>query len=254
MTDLYKLIPPPDPLPTGHFAAEEPATLRRNVVPARGPLVYTPRVVSPSEKIITADAGEQKEEKTAARGGEESKSSGKAKSESVGGGKDGDRAEVISSVVSPVDAINKNLAKQGLESLYRLEFESTYSPVILENVRKDNPVIYSRSGKKSYLSDEKSNRRVDFDLPDFKNYVDSFGLLSDSDHWAWDFMSPDGSVSAPYYTPLGRQDRTLVFESRFECGNLGLAVKLSDREYKLTMQNDVLTKGNTQCIYRTPNS
>lgn len=37
------------------------------------------------------------------------------------------------------------------------------------------------------------------------------------------------------------EDRTLLFESRFECGNLYLAQKVSDREYNLLMQNDINT-------------
>ncbi len=29
-----------------------------------------------------------------------------------------------------------------------------------------------------------------------------------------------------YYSPRGKQDATLVFESRFESGNLGMAIKV----------------------------
>jgi hypothetical protein len=39
----------------------------------------------------------------------------------------------------------------------------------------------------------------------------------------------------PYYTPTTADDRTLVFESRFESGNLNLAIKKSDREYNLIL-------------------
>jgi hypothetical protein len=35
-----------------------------------------------------------------------------------------------------------------------------------------------------------------------------------------------GAGLASYYTPTGLDDHTLVFESRFECGNLSLAVKV----------------------------
>ncbi len=64
--------------------------------------------------------------------------------------------------------------------------------------------------------------------------------------WNWSFFDRR-HITAPYYVPAAGQDRTLVFESRFESGNLALAVKLSDFEYKLVLQNDSLTKGNTQC-------
>ena len=39
---------------------------------------------------------------------------------------------------------------------------------------------------------------------------------------------------------------SLTFESRFESGNLALAIKKTDEEYDLLMQNDTNTKGHTQ--------
>ncbi len=50
-----------------------------------------------------------------------------------------------------------------------------------------------------------------------------------------------------YYALGSGKDRTLQFESRFESGNLNLAYKMSDTEYKLITQNDVNTNGHTQC-------
>ena len=64
--------------------------------------------------------------------------------------------------------------------------------------------------------------------------------------WKWKWMDPEYST-VPYYTPLNQNDKTLVFESRFECGNLELALKISDIEYNLIMQTDTNTQGNTQC-------
>ena len=49
----------------------------------------------------------------------------------------------------------------------------------------------------------------------------------------------------PYYTPK-LNDKTLIFESRFESGNLSMALKVSDEEYNLVLQNDINSKGNTQ--------
>jgi len=68
-----------------------------------------------------------------------------------------------------------------------------------------------------------------------------------------------GSTSAPivlpYYTPNDEYDRTLVFESRFESGNLAMAFKLSDAEYNLVLSNDINTKGHTQWFfYRVSNT
>jgi hypothetical protein len=53
------------------------------------------------------------------------------------------------------------------------------------------------------------------------------------------------AIVLPYYTPFDENDKTLVFESRFECGNLAIALKLSDSEYNLVLQNDINTKGHT---------
>ena len=61
-------------------------------------------------------------------------------------------------------------------------------------------------------------------------------------------MKSADSLLAPYYTPIS-EDRTLVFESRFESGNLCMAVKVSDNEYNLLMQNDINTQGHTQWFF-----
>ena len=50
-----------------------------------------------------------------------------------------------------------------------------------------------------------------------------------------------------YYIPKSKNDKTLVFESRFESGNLNLAIKVNNNEYNLILQNDINTKGHTQC-------
>jgi hypothetical protein len=71
----------------------------------------------------------------------------------------------------------------------------------------------------------------------------------EKDSWKWTFLNPKETIP-PYYTPLNQNDCTLVFESRFESGNLGLAIKTSDEEYNLVLQNDSLSKGNTQCIIK----
>ena len=45
------------------------------------------------------------------------------------------------------------------------------------------------------------------------------------------------------------EDKTLMFESRFESGNLYLVQKVSDLEYNLLMSNDVNTSGHTQWFF-----
>jgi hypothetical protein len=41
----------------------------------------------------------------------------------------------------------------------------------------------------------------------------------------------------------------MVFESRFETGNLLAAIKLTENEYDLILQNDINTNGNTQWYF-----
>ena len=53
----------------------------------------------------------------------------------------------------------------------------------------------------------------------------------------------------PYYQLTSPEDNTLIFESRFESGNLCMAIKLSEWEYDLLMQNDINTEGYTQWFY-----
>eukprot|EP00826_Nyctotherus_ovalis_P049824 TRINITY_DN6048_c0_g7_i2.p1 TRINITY_DN6048_c0_g7~~TRINITY_DN6048_c0_g7_i2.p1 ORF type:complete len:189 (-),score=27.34 TRINITY_DN6048_c0_g7_i2:267-833(-) len=53
----------------------------------------------------------------------------------------------------------------------------------------------------------------------------------------------------PYYVLKGPEDKTLVFESRFECGNLKLCIKKGECEYDLYLQNDVNTQGNNQWFF-----
>ena len=42
-----------------------------------------------------------------------------------------------------------------------------------------------------------------------------------------------------------KADLTLMFESRFQSGNLFLSQKISDNEYNCLMQNDINSKGHT---------
>ena len=54
-----------------------------------------------------------------------------------------------------------------------------------------------------------------------------------------------GSAPSQYYKLKGSDDKTLIFESRFESGNLLAAIRLSDNEYDLVLQNDINTNGHT---------
>lgn len=63
------------------------------------------------------------------------------------------------------------------------------------------------------------------------------------------FSEPISFPNCDYYKPKDQNDKTLVFESRFESGNLQLAHKVSDNEYDLILQNDINSKGHTQWFF-----
>lgn len=52
-----------------------------------------------------------------------------------------------------------------------------------------------------------------------------------------------------WYVPAGPSDHTLVFESRFETGNLRRAIQVYDYEYDIIVKPDVNTRGHTQWFY-----
>ena len=62
-------------------------------------------------------------------------------------------------------------------------------------------------------------------------------------------MKPILNVIKPYYKPIDYNDKTLIFESRFESGNLLLAKKISQNEYHLVLQKDTNTVGYTQWFF-----
>ena len=53
----------------------------------------------------------------------------------------------------------------------------------------------------------------------------------------------------PYYQPSFKNDHTLVFESRFESGNLRRAIQVYEFEYDLILKPDYMTRGHTQWYY-----
>ena len=52
-----------------------------------------------------------------------------------------------------------------------------------------------------------------------------------------------------FYSPVSKDDTVLVFESRFESGNLFSAHQIGPFEYDLKLNNDTATNGHTQWFY-----
>ena len=53
----------------------------------------------------------------------------------------------------------------------------------------------------------------------------------------------------PFYIPTSAEDNTLLFESRFESGNLRRAIQVYEYEYDLILKPDYNTRGYTQWYY-----
>uniref|UniRef100_H0X4R2 Cytosolic carboxypeptidase 2 n=1 Tax=Otolemur garnettii TaxID=30611 RepID=H0X4R2_OTOGA len=58
-----------------------------------------------------------------------------------------------------------------------------------------------------------------------------------------------GSIKELAVTLQGPEDNTLLFESRFESGNLQKAVRVDTYEYELTLRTDLYTNKHTQWFY-----
>lgn len=110
--------------------------------------------------------------------------------------------------------------------------------------------MFSRNGKANYNASHKAEGSFNFTAKDLHKLLEALAQQKTNrkNLWQWSFMNPK-EIIQPYYTPTDGRDETLVFESRFESGNLDLAVKVSDTEYNLLLQNDSLTNGNTLWFY-----
>lgn len=130
------------------------------------------------------------------------------------------------------------------------------------NARDANSLVYCRFGEK-YLADLErrqksqltainqptSNLSTATYLINIKKLVEEHNI----DGEKRDFKSMrtgqmGKGLSMPpnqYYKLSGPNDKTLIFESRFESGNLLAAIKVSDTEYDLILQNDINTNGHT---------
>ena len=146
--------------------------------------------------------------------------------------------------------IEETIAKNDITLLYTLEYKELY--VLFLNIRKGirNPIVYSRNGKALFSSINKSEGSYTFMPKDLQRVLEAgIKKINPRAAWRWKFMNPKEEIPS-YYTPYSKDDETLVFESRFESGNLDLAIKISDNEYNLVLQNDSLSNGHTQWLDR----
>ena len=92
-----------------------------------------------------------------------------------------------------------------------------------------------------YLRDKEHREDISSNYIDLKKIAKSNARLPRA--------LPTSGALEPYYVVKSAEDKTLVFESRFESGNLAVAAKVSDVEYNLILQNDTNSNGHTQWFY-----
>ena len=222
--DIYDLIPPPDPLPNIKYTPED-SEAHRIVLPTIQNFIK--KLPKESTKNKIEESNEQNYEI---------------------------HNEIIEKKISDDELKSKKIisdifAKKDINALYSLEFKELYRFYYNNSKGVSNPIVYSRNGKISYSGSTKSNKCYTFTMKDLQKVLnDLFQQKVKKPIYKLPFMNPKERIYN-YYTPLGFVDETLIFESRFESGNLDLAIKLSDTEYNLVLQNDSVTNGNTQWFY-----
>lgn len=139
-----------------------------------------------------------------------------------------------------VHVVQQSNHETSLRHFFYLEYKKKFDE------GKQNPIVYSRFGKQYYASDEQ------FDNNNFNQLIRTCNLkkllkvLEQSKVRMVDrfgvpvptkpkFSEPATMPMQDYYSPKTEKDLTLVFESRFESGNLQLAHKQSNSEYDLIL-------------------
>lgn len=130
-----------------------------------------------------------------------------------------------------------------LEKIVYCRYGKDYIPAITKQAQlaANNPVLST------------PGRSIATYLINIKKLVQDHNIDSEDKNFAK--LKTKGSIKrieitpGQYYVLESSTDPTLVFESRFESGNLLAALKVSDQEYDLVLQNDINTHGHTQWFF-----
>ena len=152
------------------------------------------------------------------------------------------------------DLMNQDFHIAGVESTYQgfITLWNIFSPFNDAGDAKDEIVYFREIGvdqsKALTIAEVNKNGNL-FNT----NKLDVKRLLKTQISLTGKKRSEDSSVVTkgltPFYTVKDESDKTLVFESRFESGNLYSVMKVTDNEYHLCLQNDVNTVGHTQWFF-----
>ncbi|CAG9316427.1 unnamed protein product [Blepharisma stoltei] len=137
-------------------------------------------------------------------------------------------------------------AEQGL-SADRTAFPAPYPPeTSLRSLFESQSIVYLRS--KSIYDDSVDAGYFNANLCDIKCLILKKRSLETKGQRLYQNELLQAELPM-YYQPADSTDNTLVFESRFECGNLAMAAKIGENEYNLLMSNDINSKGHTQWFF-----
>ena len=153
-----------------------------------------------------------------------------------------------------IDLINKDFYLAGIESQYQqsITLYTIFNPFNEKGDIREEIVYYRDIGvdQNKALTIAEINRNGNLFNT---NKLDVKRLLKSNVSWTGGKKTDESSVQTdslePFYKIKDEEDKTLVFESRFESGNLYSVMKVNDNEYHLWLQNDVNTMGHTQWFF-----
>ena len=152
-----------------------------------------------------------------------------------------------------IDLVNNDFYIAGIESQYQqnITLYTIFNPYDDDGELRDEIVYYRDIGvdqNKALTVAEVSKNGNLFNTNKLdvkrllKNTVSCNGKRADDSSVQKDSLES-------FYKIKDEEDKTLVFESRFESGNLYSVMKVNDNEYHLWLQNDVNTMGHTQWFF-----
>lgn len=113
-----------------------------------------------------------------------------------------------------------------------------------ESTRQQGKVVYDVDKDSPFYKNAK-----DFIDPKQQIRVDETTAMASKKHGARPTKNRYFKELKPWYKAEAAYDSTLVFESRFESGNLKQAIQVGEFEYELVMKPDYNTRNFTQWFY-----
>ncbi|EAS03740.2 zinc carboxypeptidase family protein (macronuclear) [Tetrahymena thermophila SB210] len=199
--------------------------LKLNVIYKKYTEIHYPAYNSPTNKVNTEESEKQKTE-------EDEDFSSKSKNKSKN--KQKKEALYLSNVVqfNTVYCDLRRLIKSQNQSKLNISSNSTNQSIVNDRyIKVQTPLSGTNPVKKLLINQDNTSSQ----LQTSKNQDNA--------------SNPQIHELEPYYKKKNQADRTLIFESRFESGNLSIAAKISDEEYDLLLQNDINTHGHTQWFF-----